>query len=170
LGGLCANLNQTPNDMKTIFTKSDLFFFIVILISTGFAKAQEGSDLITAVAYHDLDKVKSLVEAGVDINYQEASAGATALIMSAMYNFADIAGYLIDKGADISIRNKTGHTALMAAAGSSEEIFDLLVANGADISVKLEDGTSAFTFSITGALSDRMGLETAKKLLENYNQ
>jgi ankyrin repeat protein len=71
--------------------------------------AQEGSDLITAVAYQDLDKVKNLVETGVDINYQEESAGATALIMSAMYNFGDIARYLIEKGADIRIKPVIRH-------------------------------------------------------------
>jgi len=129
--------------------------------------AQDGTELITAVAYQDLDKVKSLVEAGVDINYQEESAGATALIMSAMYNFGDIAKYLIEKGADISIKNNTGHTALMAAAGSSDEVFDLLVANGADMSLKLEDGTSAFMLSISGVMSDFVGFGNAKKLLEN---
>ncbi len=107
--------------MKTTFLKSYLFLLIIPILSSGFTIAQEGSDLINAVAYQDLDKVMELVEAGVDINYQEESAGATALIMSAMYNFEDIARYLIEKGADISIKNNTGHTALMAAAGSSEE-------------------------------------------------
>ena len=153
--------------MKTIFPKSYLLLFIVLLISSDYIMAQEGSDLITAVAYQDLDKVKNLIEAGVDINYQEESAGATALIMSAMYKFGDIARYLIEKGADISIENNTGHTALMASAGSSEEVFDLLVANGADMSVKLEDGTSAFTLSISGVMSDFVGFGNAKKLLDN---
>ena len=153
--------------MKTIFLKSYLFLFIVLLISSGYSMAQEGSDLITAVAYQDLDKVKNLIEAGVDINYQEESAGATALIMSAMYNFGDIARYLIGKGADISIKNNAGHTALMASAGSSEEVFDLLVANGADMSVKLEDGTSAFMLSISGVMSDFVGFGNARKLLDN---
>jgi len=152
--------------MKTLFPKSYLFLFIVLLIPSDYMMAQEGSDLITAVAYQDLDKVKNLIEAGVDINHQEESAGATALIMSAMYNFGDIARYLVDKGADVSIRNKYSQTALMAAAGTSEEIFDLLVANGADVSVKLDDGTSAFTLSITGVLSERVGFNNTKKLLD----
>lgn len=153
--------------MKTTFLKNQILLSIMLLILSGYILAQDGTELITAVAYQDLDKVKSLVEAGVDINFQEESAGATALIMSAMYNFGDIARYLIEKGADITIKNNTGHTALMAAAGSSEEVFDLLVANGADMSVKLEDGTSAFMLSISGVMSDFVGLDNAKKLLEN---
>jgi len=153
--------------MKAVYFKSYIVLFIVLLISTGYTIAQDGSELISAVAYQDLDKIKSLVEAGVNINYQEESAGATALIMSAMYNFGDIASYLINKGADISIQNNTGHTALMASAGSSEEVFDLLVANGADMSLKFEDGTSAFMLSISGVMSDFVGFGNAKKLLEN---
>jgi len=153
--------------MKVVYLKSNISLLFVLLLSSGNNMAQDASELINAVAYQDLDKVKSLVEAGVDINYQEESAGATALIMSAMYNFGDIARYLIEKGADVSIQNNTGHTALMASAGSSEEVFDLLVANGADMSLKLEDGTSAFTLSISGVMSDFVGLGNAKKLLEN---
>jgi ankyrin repeat protein len=153
--------------MKKIFPKSYLILFIVLILSAKYTMSQEGSDLITAVSYQDLDKIKNLLESGVDINYQEESAGATALIMSAMYNFGDIARYLIEKGADVSIRNKTGHTALMAAAGSSEEVFDLLVANGADMNVKLEDGTSAFMLSISGVMSDFVGFGNAKKLRDN---
>jgi ankyrin repeat protein len=157
---------KTQKIMKTVLSICSLIL-VIFIISSGYSMAQEGSDLITAVAYQDLDKVKNLVETGVDINYQEESAGATALIMSAMYNFGDIARYLIEKGADISIKNKTGHTALMAAAGSSEEVFDLLVANGADMSVKLEVGTSAFMLSISGVMSDFVDLGNAKKLLDN---
>jgi ankyrin repeat protein len=55
----------------------------------------------------------------------------------------------------------------MAAAGSSEKVFDLLVANGADMIVKLEDGTSAFMLSISGVMSDFVGFDNAKKLLDN---
>jgi ankyrin repeat protein len=150
LVSLSANLNQTHNIMKTIFPKSYLIPFIVLILSSGYTMSQEGSDLITAVAYQDLDKIKDLDESGVDINYQEESAGVTALIMSAMYNFGDIASYLIGKGADISIRNKTGHTALMAAAGSSEKVFDLLAASGADMNVKLEDGSNVNAMAANG--------------------
>ena len=153
--------------MKSTCLKSYLFLFIIPILSSGYTMSQEGSDLINAVAYQDLDKVKELVEAGVDINYQEETAGATALIMSAMYNFGDIARYLIEKGADVSIKGNTGYTALMAAVRMSEEIFDLLVANGADMSVKLEDGTSAFMLSISGVMSDFVGFGNARKLLDN---
>lgn len=164
---VCLNANLKIKIMNTLISFSKEIFIVFLFISPGYLLAQDENDLTWAVLYQDLDKVKQLIEAGADINYQEESAGATALIMAVQYNFADIARYLIEKGADLSIRTKTGHTALMAAAVSSEELFDLLVSKGADMSVKLENGTSAFTLSISGAMSDYVGLETAKKLLEN---
>jgi hypothetical protein len=41
-----------------------------------------------------------------------------------------------------------------------------MVSKGAEVSVKLEDGTSAFTFSISGALSGYTGFGIVKKLLD----
>ena len=152
--------------MNTLLSFVKTIFIVFLIISPGYLLAQDGSDLITAIMYQDLGKVKELVEAGVDINYQDESYGSTALIIACQYNFVDIASYLVEEGADISIKTKSGHTALMTAAVRSEELFDLLMSKGADISVKLEDGTSAFTLSISGALSDYIGLKTAKKLLD----
>lgn len=139
---------------------------LVLILPAEHVTAQTGSDLITAVAYQDLDKVKELINAGVDINYQTEMQDVTALIMACQYNFVDIGTYLIEAGADFTLKMNTGHNALMAAAVMSEELFDLLVSKGADTSVKLEDGTSAFTISISGALSGYIGLEIAKKLLD----
>ena len=153
--------------MNTLISFRKALFIVFLFISPGYLLAQDGIDLTWAVLYQDLDKVKQLIEAGADINYQEESQGATALIMAVQYKFVDISRYLIEKGADLSIRAKTGHTALMAGAVSSEELFDLLVSKGADMSVKLEDGTSAFTLSITGVLSEYIGLGIAKKLLDH---
>lgn len=152
--------------MKTISSISKAILLLALIISSEYVTAQDGSELINSVIYQDLDKVKELVEAGVDVNFQEENYGSTALILACQYNFADIAKYLIEAGADLSKQAKAGHTALIAAAGASEELVNLLISKGADISVKLEDGTSAFTFSIIGVLSERIGFENAKTLLE----
>ena len=152
--------------MKTLFSICRVILFVSLVLSSRFLPAQEGSELINAVAYQDLDKIKELVEAGVDVNFKDENYGSTALILSCQYNFVSIARYLIEAGADVSVKSKSGHTALIAAAVVSEELVNLLVSKGADISVKLEDGTSAFTFSIIGVLSENIGFENAKTLLE----
>ena len=153
--------------MKKIFSIFGAFLFVVFILSPGYLTAQDGSPLTDAVAYQDLDKVKELVKAGENINFQTEAYGYTALFMACSYNFIDIATYLIENGADVSIKSHDGRTALMGAAVISEELFDLLISKGADITVKLEDGTSAFTMSIIGVLSDYIGLGNAKKLLDN---
>lgn len=130
------------------------------------AGAQTGDDLITAVTYQDMAKVKELVKAGVDVNYKEQRYGNTPLVMACQYNLVEIAKYLIENGADINLKTGTGHTPLMAAASGSEDLFNLLISKGADPLVKLENGTSAFTMLITGVLMDRVPMTAADKLIE----
>ncbi|MFC2124625.1 ankyrin repeat domain-containing protein [Bacteroidota bacterium] len=154
--------------MKTLIKSSLVIFIAFFVISPKCANAQSGDDLINAIAYQDLDKVKSLIETGVDINFQYDAdgSGTTPLMMACMYNFADIAKYLLDKGADVSIISNRGTTALMGAAAVSGEMVDLLLAKGADISVKDRDGNSAYMYSISGVLSDRVGFEVPQKFLD----
>jgi ankyrin repeat protein len=151
---------------KFVYTIGKIILISSLIFLFNNAGAQDGNDLRTAVTYQDLVKVKELVEAGVDINDQDESYGTTALMMACQYNLVDIAKYLIEKGADISIQSNSGQTALMASASASQELFNLLIANGADFSVKDNSGYSAFTLSITGVLMERVGLEIAGKLLE----
>ena len=64
-----------------------------------------------------LDKVKLLVEQGADINARIKKFGdGTALMVSSAMGQLDIVKYLISKGADINARDKSGATALIAAA------------------------------------------------------
>ena len=129
------------------------------------ADAQTGDELITAVMYQDLDKVKSLAEAGVDLNYQEKNYGSTALILACQYNMAEIGKYLIEKGADVNIPATSGHTPLMAACTRSEELVDLLLEKGADASVALPDGTTAFTTAVVGVLTGSISTKVTDELL-----
>ena len=153
--------------MKIVNSIIKLVLITVLAISSELIAAQDGKDLINAVTNHDLNEVKRLIEAGVDINYldEESPYVDNALLLACAYNFVDIAMYLTEKGADLSIRTYSGHTALMAAL-ISEDLVDLMISKGADVSAKLEDGTTVFTLSISGVLSERVGLEIAKKFLD----
>ncbi len=141
-------------------------FMTAVAVITPEACAQSGDDLITAVTYQDLERVRELIKSGVDVNYREPAYGNTPLVMACQYNLVKIAQYLMDHGADIDLKTKTGHTPLMAAASGSEEMFHLLLSKGADPLQKLENGTSAFTLLLTGILRDRISLEAADRLIE----
>jgi len=129
------------------------------------ADAQSGDDLISAVIYQDLDKVRSLAEAGVDLDYQDRNYGSTALILACQYNMVEIGKYLIEKGVNVNIPAHSGHTPLMAATTRSEELVDLLLENGADASVALPDGTTAFTTAVVGVLTGSISTKVTDKLL-----
>lgn len=150
--------------------RSKVFFATAFLAAgillTPAIRAQTGDDLISAINHQDLDKVKELVEAGVDVNHKEKRYGNTPLVMACQYDLVEIAIFLMDHGADINLKTSTGHTPLMAAATGSEELFNLLLSKRADPLAKQENGTSAFTLLITGVLMERMPILAADKLIE----
>jgi ankyrin repeat protein len=151
--------------MKTLNLIVVATFFVTPIAISSSADAQTGDDLITAVMHQDLDKVKSLAEAGVDLNYQDKSYGSTALIVACQYNMVDIGTYLIDKGADVNIPANSGHTPLMAACTRSEELVSLLLEKGADPSLALPDGTTAFTTAVVGVLNGSLSTKITDVLL-----
>jgi ankyrin repeat protein len=141
-----------------------MFLYIFFVLSR--AMGQDGAKLIEYIMYQEFDQARELVKQGVDVNYQDASNGSTALMMACQYNFAEMAKFLIDHGADLNLQTKNGQTALMAAAGSSEELFNLLLEKGADIQPKAADGTTVFTRACIGVLSGTVPLSVVHTLLD----
>jgi ankyrin repeat protein len=149
--------------------KTPIILFVFISLTVGGALplgAQEGPDLIEAVMYQDMETVRSLVQNGVDVDYQDAQNDTTALMLACNYGLTEIAAYLVNAGANVNIRNKQGYTALIAAAGRSEDLVKMLIDHGADVHAKTAEGTTAFTASILGALSGRVSTHVAEILLE----
>lgn len=71
--------------------------------------------LFVAISKGDLATVKKFVEYGMDVN--ESKNGMTPLMYAARYNNAEIAKFLIEKGANISAKDYNGYTALNLAEG-----------------------------------------------------
>jgi ankyrin repeat protein len=105
--------------------------------------------LCVEVISGNIAKVGELVDEGSDLNTAECLNGMTPLSAAAMYNHAEIAKLLVDKGADVNIRDKNKMTALMVAAEKGFfEIAKFLIDKGADINVKDKDGRTPLLIAL----------------------
>ena len=92
-------------------------------------------------AYHgNIEKVKHLLEKGVDIQYKD-TLGINALKCAIWQNHKEIISFLLSQGIGIDMATVLGHTPLTKAISDGNiEIVRLLLEYGADS--KLENGTS----------------------------
>ena len=103
------------------------------------------NDLIFAVRFSTIEKVKELLAQGADINAKD-SIGNTALIYAAgTEGRVEIARLLLDKGARINETNNWGDSALIRAIDwdNSTEMVRLLLNRGADLNIKNKGGYTA---------------------------
>lgn len=118
--------------------------------------------LFDACKKGDLEKVRQLLDQGVDINVQRAQpqkdiwmgvtpdldVGFTPLMYAIEYRQPPVVDLLLEKGADIEKRTVIGNTALMMAANQvSMELVEKLLAKGADATAKNKWGHTAIDFA-----------------------
>ncbi|MEW5677203.1 ankyrin repeat domain-containing protein [Flavobacterium enshiense] len=83
--------------------------------------------LFVAISKGDVATVKKFVEYGVDVN--ETVNGMTPLMFAVRYNNPEIAKFLIEKGADITLKNNNGYTALrLAEESKSNAVAEIIKA------------------------------------------
>jgi ankyrin repeat protein len=125
--------------MKNVQACVVVAFLVSLLVSQAFA-----SPLADAISRGDLEGVVANAKKEA-INAKDDS-GATALHEASYRGYADIAKYLLDKGADISVKNAPGLTPLHYAAMnyfsrySNLDIVVMLIEKGADINAKGTNG------------------------------
>jgi ankyrin repeat protein len=88
-------------------------------------------DLLEAIKTYDLDKIKDLINRGVDINAQDEKGNAFLHHVTQGYFCGDcyyfgpieleIVQLLLKAGADAKIRNNKGYTALNLICGNDED-------------------------------------------------
>ena len=87
--------------------------------------ASGNSELVNAAREGDIEAVRALVNAGIDINEAEEYSGVTALMGATGAGHEEIVRLLIGAGADVNARSSgfmsEGNTALMSAADAGHE-------------------------------------------------
>ena len=123
------------------------------------------TDLLSKVRENNIQAVKEMIAAGADINLQDQRTGYTVLMMTLNSRHVDMAKLLISEGADISLKANDGATALILAAGCSQELVEILLSKGADINVRTDKGLGVFTQCVMGILSETVTTDLASFLL-----
>ncbi len=100
-------------------------------------------DLQTAVVTGNLEAVKQHIAAGTDLNTKDAFTSSTPLITAATFDKREIAQALINAGADLSIQNSDGSSALHSAAFFGRvEIVQMLLDAKADKTLRNNYGAT----------------------------
>lgn len=107
---------------KTLFI-SVLVMFITMTTVNAKTSNFESNDFTTvkvnvdpfcmAIVKGDVATVKKMIQLGADVN--KKSQGMTPVMYAARYNKAEILKLLIDNGAKLKVKSKSGHTALKYA-------------------------------------------------------
>lgn len=124
---------------------------IIVLALVGRFAAAADTRLVDAVMQQDLAAVRSLLEAGVDVNAAQGD-GATALHWAAHWDDEEIVGRLLQAKAAVNATNELGVTPLsLACLDASPLVVEKLLAAGADPNIALPSGeTPLMTAARTG--------------------
>ncbi len=96
-----------------------------------FDRAADEKKLFQAAHDGDLAEVTRLVESGTMLDAENAN-GISPLMFAVKFGHAKVAAYLIEQGADVNKKSKTGVTAMkIAREAKNQELMDLLSAGGA---------------------------------------
>ncbi len=106
--------------------------------------SRASTPLITAAYLGNTEAAKILIDAGAELNYQNAD-GSTALHTAAVFGKTNVAKILIDAGIDVNSQNNQGASALHTATFFCHvEIVEALLAKGADKTLKNKTGQTAY--------------------------
>lgn len=102
-----------------------------------------------AAVFGHRDVVEYLFVKGADVNAAAANGtGYNALTGAVASGHAQIAGWLLNNGANANYRYGAGYSPLLTAAANGHlEIVKMLLEHGADLHAKTNDGKTALSFA-----------------------
>lgn len=146
-------------------------FILFLLMSSLIVPPLAAKDLWEAAGDGDLQEVKNLVQAGVNIN-QQNNDQQTPLWKASYSGFINVVRYLLDRGARPDLADEHGMTPLMiAATGRHIDVVKLLIARGASPKARDKSQRTVLMYIAknrhVGALKDvppRTGADDMKKI------
>jgi len=145
-----------------------LTFIFSIFLCSHLLYSQSFDILANKVMEKDTLGIENLLAGGMNINIQQKSSGATVLILACSYpDYEDMAGLLIQHGADVNLKDNNGKTPLIWAASNSIESVRILISHEVNINEKANDGMTAFMQAVFGVLSGKVPIAVCELLKEN---
>ena len=101
-------------------------------------------EFIQAATYGDIDRVRKLLDMGVEPDIQIRFNSYTALILASIGGYTDIVRLLLVRDTDLNIQNRDGYTALMYSSMYGYiDIVRLLLDRGANPNIRNNSGETA---------------------------
>jgi ankyrin repeat protein len=111
--------------------------------------------LTRAARAGDLEAIRTLLDAGADVNAPDSEEGWPPLFHAVHMRQAAAIVLLLERGADPNTRADRLVPLEVAAAQSDPAIMEILLAHGADISARGPDGSTALSVAVAGgAMTD----------------
>jgi hypothetical protein len=139
-----------------------IFRFVLSLLVVSYAVSSYGqqneentpASLHRAINSGDIEKVKSILSSGVDVNARNSING-TPLHTAVTKQNKEIVQLLLEKNADVNLVNNARQTPLhIAVSTGQKDIVELLVAKGADVNTLDGMGGNALSLAQEGGYKE----------------
>ncbi len=112
--------------------------------ATTVSPAELSDQLVYAALTGDAAKVEALLKQGAGRDAASPTFQVTPLVAASQQGKAPVARLLLDRGANVNLRDPLGRTPLIAASAQGQvEVVRLLLERGADVSLKAKFGGTA---------------------------
>ena len=127
-------------------------------------RSQREGDIFMKVREGNVDAVKQYISSGGELNKTESSTGSSLLHHACAHDRKEIAGILIDNGADVNAKNKkNSDTPLHYAARKSFRITEFLLEKKADVNAENDQGKKPRDVARSGSIDDLLRKYGGKK-------